>query len=76
MVIVDQLLQITDAHRAATHIVDSTPLIGVAVHHIQITSVDSTLGSLGFGLAQSLHVLNVFLLEQQVVVDSLHSEVS
>jgi hypothetical protein len=34
------------------------------------------LGGLGLGLAKPLHVLDVFLLQQQVVVHSLHSEVA
>jgi hypothetical protein len=61
MVIIDQLFQVTDPHGTASHVIDSAPLISVAIHHIQVTSAARILRSLSLGLAHTLHILDVLL---------------
>ena len=77
MVIVDHLLQGSDSHRATSHIIDTTTLIGITVLSIRVAIGDWCTAFLcRLCPAKAFLVLHVFLLEQQMVVDSLHSQVS
>jgi len=73
MVVVDHLLQCPDPHGAAAHVVNAAPLVGQFVDGVQVgVGSRAVLGRLG--LAETLLVLDVFLLQEQVVVDALHAE--
>lgn len=73
VVVIDHLLQRTDAHGAPSHVVDAATFVGIAVCSV-IGSRWGVAILRSLGLPQALLVLDVFLLEQQVVVDALHAQ--
>ena len=74
VVVVDHLLERADAHGAAAHVIDTAALVGHAVGGLEVRGRGRAVVLGGLGLAQALLVLDVFLLEQQVVVDALHPQ--
>ena len=62
VVIIDELLEVSDTHGAASHIINPASLIGIPIHDVEIITVRRIQRSLGLGLAQALHILHVLFL--------------
>jgi hypothetical protein len=62
VVVVDELLEVADAHGAATHVVDTRPLVGITVDGVGVAGVGRRSAFLdSLGLADALLVLDVLL---------------
>lgn len=72
VVVINHLFERADTHWATTHVIDPATLVGETVDIALGTDGSSFLGSLG--LAEALLVLDVLLLEDEMVVNSLHSQ--
>ena len=63
VVIIDELLEVSDTHGAASHVINTASFVGVAVQGIAVSAGGSRLlSACSSGLAQSFLVLDVFLL--------------